>query len=131
MIKRELAIFLVVGSLTVLFDFLSYRGLASTGLLSTDWAKGFGFLAGTVFAYFANRFWTFNATAPARDSAMRFAVLYTTTLVANIAINRLALLMLSDNIHLAFLIATGVSAALNFLGMKLCVFKATEPPETA
>ncbi|MBM5461552.1 GtrA family protein [Pseudomonas sp. P66] len=129
MIRRELSIFLVVGSLTVLVDFLSYRGLVGTGIVTTDWAKGLGFLAGTIFAYFANRFWTFNAKVHARGSAIRFGVLYTVTLVANIAINRLALWMFAADIHLAFLLATGVSAALNFLGMKHFVFKVSEPKE--
>ena len=59
MIRRELAIFLVVGTLTVVIDFLTYRGLIWAQLLGVDSAKGIGFLTGTVFAYFANRFWTF------------------------------------------------------------------------
>ncbi|WP_194791197.1 GtrA family protein [Pseudomonas sp. UFMG81] len=119
--------FLVVGSLTVLVDFLSYRGLASAGWLPVDWAKGVGFLVGTVFAYFANRFWTFNAKVPAQGSVGRFVCLYACTLLANIAINRLALSTLGGIVPLAFVLATGVSAVLNFLGMKFFVFKTSSP----
>ena len=126
MIKRELAIFLIVGLLTVLIDFLAYRGLVITGLLSINIAKAAGFLTGTVFAYFANRFWTFNHKSHKAGTSWRFIVLYGFTLSANILINAFVLKMMDNTvvtIQVAFLLATIVSATLNFLGMKLFVFK--------
>ena len=163
MIKRELAIFLIVGTLTVMIDFLTYRGLVWAQLLGVDSAKGLGFLTGTVFAYFANRFWTFGHKAHAVGSAWRFIILYSLTLVANVQVNSLLITclpiqlpvlldmlkaaiqlimidqpiyeevngMLNKLLHqeitiqIAFLIATITSAALNFIGMKLFVFKTT------
>jgi putative flippase GtrA len=163
MIKRELAIFLVVGTLTVMIDFLTYRGLVWAQLLGVDSAKGLGFLTGTVFAYFANRFWTFGHKAHAVGSAWRFIILYSLTLAANVLVNSLLisclpiqlpvlvdmlkeatqLIMIDQPIYvpvndmlnkllnkeitiqIAFLIATITSAALNFIGMKLFVFKTT------
>lgn len=133
MIRRELAIFLVVGSLTVLVDFLAYRSLVWMELMGIDMAKATGFIVGTLFAYFANRIWTFGHTAHAPGSAWRFAVLYTITLGANVWVNALALALLgkvAQAVLLAFLFATGVSASLNFLGMKLFVFKARPVVET-
>jgi putative flippase GtrA len=130
MIKRELSIFLVVGSLTVLVDYLSYRSLVWSGLLGVDIAKATGFLVGTVFAYFANRIWTFGHKSHAPGSAWRFTVLYAATLGANVFVNALALAVLADvtaAIQMSFLLATGVSATLNFLGMKLFVFKSPPP----
>lgn len=124
MIKRELSVFLVVGALTVLIDFASYRGLVLFGV-GVDVAKAVGFLTGTLFAYFANRFWTFGHRAHRPGSAWRFVVLYASTLGANVAINATALSWLSGSgsaVQLAFVLATGVSAALNFLGMKYFVF---------
>jgi putative flippase GtrA len=126
MIRRELAIFLIVGCLTVLLDFLSYRGLIWSGLLGTSSAKAVGFLVGTVFAYFANRAWTFRQTVHAPGSAWRFFLLYAVTLAANVSVNAAALaLMFGVGIALqaAFVLATGVSTILNFLGMKFFVFK--------
>ena len=125
MIRRELAIFLIVGSLTVLVDFLAYRSLVWIDLLGIDLAKAAGFLTGTVFAYFANRFWTFSHKVHAPGSAWRFAILYAATLGANVFVNSLGLSLLSDIsavVEISFLFATGVSACLNFLGMKLFVF---------
>lgn len=126
MIKRELAIFLFVGTLTVLIDFVSYRSLVVFEVMAIDMAKATGFLIGTLFSYFTNRFWTFGQKRHLPGSAWRFAVLYASTLGANVLINSLALKLFADEnwpIQLAFLVATGVSASLNFLGMKFFVFR--------
>ena len=130
MIRRELGIFLVVGSLTVLIDYLTYRSLTWGQFLAVDTAKGAGFVTGTVFAYIANRFWTFGHKQHAAGSTWRFALLYAVTLSTNIGINALALNALnalSGAVQFAFLIATAVSATMNFVGMKSFVFKAAEP----
>ena len=126
MIKRELVIFLIVGASTVLVDFMTYRGLIEFQVMEVDMAKATGFLVGTLLAYFANRFWTFGHKSHIPGSAWRFSALYASTLGANVLINALALKLLSDTavaFQLAFLLATGVSACLNFLGMKIFVFR--------
>jgi putative flippase GtrA len=163
MIRRELGIFLIVGTLTVVIDFLTYRGLIWAQLLGVDSAKGMGFLIGTVFAYFANRFWTFGHKAHAIGSVWRFIAVYSLTLAANVLVNSFLInwlpaylptlldqliaaskdISVYDNhfiqmdiifskilskeggIQTAFLVATLTSATLNFIGMKLFVFKTT------
>ena len=133
MLKRELPAFLVVGLLTVLLDFLTYRSIIWIGLFGADLAKATGFLIGTLFAYFSNRFWTFGHKPHAPGSQWRFALLYTATLGANVFVNSRALLIFGGTatvIQTAFLLATGVSACLNFLGMKMFVFKIRSLPET-
>ena len=132
MIKRELAIFLIVGVSTVIVDFISYRGLIGFQVMEVDMAKAAGFLVGTLFAFFANRFWTFGHNPHVPGSVWRFSALYASTLGANVLTNALVLKLLADMaiaIQLAFLLATGVSACLNFLGMKLFVFKPIPAPE--
>ena len=132
MIRREITVFLIVGTLTVLIDFLTYRLLLWQGVLGIDISKGISFLVGTMFAYFANCFWTFGYKAGSARSATRFVLLYSLTLSANVAINALILKVLGGVpgvFYLAFMIATGASAALNFVGMKLFVFR-TAPPRT-
>ena len=126
MLKRELAIFLVVGASTVLVDYLSYLGLVGVGVMEIDMAKATGFLIGTLFAYFANRFWTFGQKPHFPGSEWRFTILYASTLGVNVLINSLTLMLLADEIAaipLAFFVATGVSASLNFIGMRLFVFR--------
>ncbi|MCI9875261.1 MULTISPECIES: GtrA family protein [Pseudomonas] len=127
MILRELKAFLIVGILTVLIDFLTYRAIVWTAWLDIDMAKAAGFLAGTVFAYFANKKWTFDQREHAPGSAWRFIPLYAITLGANVWVNSMCLSLLHSlpgSIQMSFLFATAMSAALNFLGMKLYVFKA-------
>jgi putative flippase GtrA len=126
MISRELRIFLVVGMLTVLLDYSTYHGLLSIEAMPVRLAKGAGFLAGTIFSYVANRLWTFGTHRPQEGSLIRFATLYALTLGANVMINDAALYLLSSfpaAKQIAFVIATGVSAVLNFVGMKWFVFK--------
>jgi putative flippase GtrA len=123
---RELAIFLLVGTCSVLVDFVSYRGLIFFKIVSVDIAKATGFLAGTLFAYFAHRFWTFGEKPHNLGSAWRFSVLYASSLVVNVMINAYSLKLLADAaaaVQLAFLIAAGLSACFNFMGMKFLVFK--------
>jgi len=131
MIKRELAFFLVVGASAVLIDLIVYRGLIGYQVIQVDMAKATGFLVGTLFAYLANRFFTFGHKAHVPGSAWRFSALYASTLCANVLINAFALTMLADvgAILYAFMLATGVSACINFLGMKFFVFRQSQALE--
>lgn len=132
MIKREFGVFLIVGSMTVMFDFATYRSLVWTGAVGIDFSKAIGFLVGTLFAYFANKIWTFGRQTYAPGSLVRFMLLYTITLCINVLVNAGCLMLfstLSIAIQTAFLIATAISAALNFLGMKFLVFKTSSRPE--
>jgi putative flippase GtrA len=124
--RREFIIFLIVGSFTTLVDFITYRSLIWIDFTTIDIAKGLGFLTGTVFAYLANKLWTFGHKEHAAGSAYRFAFLYGTTLTTNVMANNLILTLLNKNIwaiQIAFFISTGISAVLNFIGMKLFAFK--------
>ena len=126
MIRYEIAVFLIVGTLTVLIDLLTYRLFLWSGAFGVDISKGVGYLVGTSFAYIANRIWTFGYKRHVARSIMRFVLLYSLTLSANVAINALTIKVLdrvSGVFYLAFLTATATSAALNFIGMKLFVFR--------
>jgi putative flippase GtrA len=123
-VYKELTVFLGVGLTAVGIDFVSYKILVLlTG--SFDISKCISFVVGAIFAYFANRAWTFGHVQRQPDSWYRFVVLYMFALAANVLVNRFALSMLADyawRVRGAFILATGVSAAINFIGMKLFVF---------
>lgn len=126
MIKREFMVFLIVGASTALIDFITYRGLIQLQAIDVDMAKATGFVIGALFAYFANRFWTFGHKPNTVGSPFRFIVLYLSTLCANVIMNALSLKLIANkaaSFQLAFLLATGISASLNFLGMKFFVFR--------
>ena len=127
MIHRQLGIFLLVGLGTVAVDFVVYHALLWLGMTISP-AKLLSFLTGTVFAYFANRRWTFQNPSPARGRIARFGVLYGGTLACNVFVNAVVLSFFKNLLdatiafNLAFCVATGVSAVLNFIGMKYWVF---------
>ncbi len=125
MIQKEIRTFLVVGTLTVCVDFLFYQLFLRSEFLPVPLAKALGFIAGTVFAYFANRYWTFQHRSPTAQSVVRFYVLYGLTLLVNVMTNALIIKALPNvdvAVHLAFIVATGLSAILNFVGLKMFVF---------
>jgi putative flippase GtrA len=124
--KRDLVIFLFVGSLTVLVDFISYMGLVWSNLLQLNGAKTVSFLTGTIFAYYANRYWTFRRAESVAGSWWRFSILYAATLGVNVISNSITLAAMNNSklaVPIAFVLATGLSAALNFAGMKFFIFK--------
>lgn len=69
-----------------------------------------------------NRFFTFSHAVFEDGSIYRFLMVYVLALVLNVTINGLMLIIYSS-IVCSFLVATGFSAAFNFIGMKLYVFK--------
>ena len=129
MIKKELSVFLIVGISTVLVDYIFYQGMVTLQYASTDIAKTFSFIVGTLFAYGANRFWTFSHKEIANNSVLKFLLLYSVSLSANVFINSQFLEFLGSfdyEVLISFFFATGVSSTLNFIGMKFIVFKSTK-----
>lgn len=125
MIGRQARIFLVVGVATVLIDYAIYSLLVFLGG-GVALSKGVGFCSGTIFSYFANKRWTFGGSASGGKSFIVFGILYLTTLLVNIVVNQLVLGLVGtsqNGMLIAFVVATGVSAVLNFLGMKFLVFR--------
>lgn len=119
--RTQLLRFLVVGSSAVATDFLSYFFLLN--LLSHAPAKTISFILGTIVAYVFNKYWTFEQPRRDRTEIIRFIILYSMTLGANVLVNQIALYLFPSLILLAFLAATGTSTILNFIGQKWWVFK--------
>lgn len=125
-LKSETGRFLLVGSTSVLIDFIIYLCLLIVFGLGTGLSKGIGFSGGALFAYFANRGFTFNSSTKGLFVFLLFCTLYITTLSVNIATNELGLSFFgkgSFGIGLSLFIATGLSALLNFIGMKYFIFR--------
>jgi putative flippase GtrA len=127
LLNRERVTFLGVGISAVLIDYGVYFSLLSLAQGSVDIAKALGFLSGAVFAYWANRKFTFQHEVDNRHSLWRFCLVYALSLFGNIALNNLSLGLLADLAYgfiMSFVIATGFSAVFNYLGMKFFVFRA-------
>lgn len=128
--------FLLVGGTTVLIDAAIYTLLGALGV-EYGIAKTISFLLGAVFAYFANWRFTFGGRRN-RWSEVLFVVVYLCALGINVLLNDLVRAFDPGSALLAvvaFLVATGVSAVWNFVGMSLFVFRrpgaqVTGGPET-
>ena len=119
-VKKELKRFLVAGISAVGTDLVTYYILLN--FLSNDVAKTISFLLGTVVAFVINKYWTFEKHEKSYKEMMKFGILYSLTLGANVMTNNIVL-EYTSLIFLAFLVATGVSTVLNFIGQKFWVFK--------
>lgn len=117
--RRELLRFLIAGSSAVAVDGGTYAVLLR---YFSHWpSKMTSFILGSIVAFLLNKYWTFEKPEPSGPEVIRFAVLYTTTLLANTLVNSGAL-WLTNQVFLSFLLATGTSTVLNFLGQKFWVF---------
>jgi putative flippase GtrA len=124
---RSLLRFALVGGTAVVLDAVAYVLLHQAGV-PVDVAKGVSFLIGAVFAYFANWRFTFGARRGPWSEVL-FVVVYALALALNVAANAAVRAWLgtsSTDATVAFLVATGLSAAWNFVGMSLFVFRQEE-----
>ncbi|MFK5949590.1 MAG: GtrA family protein [Methylococcales bacterium] len=121
MIKKELLRFLVAGFSAVGTDASTYAFMLKW--LDEPLAKGISFILGSIVAFIINKYWTFESASLSMSEIFRFGVLYLFTLFVNVTVNQSVLLIESEYLLFAFLMATGASTILNFLGMKFWVFR--------
>lgn len=121
LIKKELKRFIVAGICAVTTDLLLYYFLLM--YLTHDISKGISFLIGTVVAYIINKYWTFEKQEKSYREIFQFGILYSFTLGANVSVNKIVLDLSNNTIILGFILATGVSTILNFVGQKWWVFR--------
>ena len=119
-IKKELKRFLVAGLSAVGTDLVMYYILLN--FMPHDISKAISFLLGTVVAFVINKYWTFEKHEKSYKEMLKFGILYSLTLGTNVMTNKM-ILEYTSLVFLAFLVATGVSTVLNFIGQKWWVFK--------
>ncbi len=118
---------------------------AISGLHWNDVYKGLGFMTGTFVTYNLNKYWTWRTSDRNNKRLLNFGLLYLVSFVINILINKWglhtfkddeisviftnheavsnSLLAFKTDKLFAFILATGVSSVVNFLGQKIWVFK--------
>jgi putative flippase GtrA len=113
--------FIITGVSAVLIDFGTYFLLIN--IIGYDLAKTISFVFGSVFSFIFNKLWTFEKKVFLFSEVIKFSILYSFTLILNVFVNKIILLIDYSFLILAFLMATFVSASVNFLGQKFIVFK--------
>ena len=118
---KEVLRFLVGGGTAVVVDFCIYRLLLLFSW-NMDVAKMISFICGAGVGFIINKFWTFERKQFMIKEVLKYVALYTCTGVINAIVNRCTLSIINIQI-IGFLVATGVSTVLNFLGQKYVVFE--------
>jgi gtrA family protein len=118
---KEVLRFLVGGGTAVVVDFCVYRLLLLFSW-NMDIAKMISFICGAGVGFIINKFWTFERKQFMIKEVLKYVALYTCTGVINAIVNRCTLSIINIQI-MGFLVATGVSTVLNFLGQKYVVFE--------
>tara|TARA_Y100001001_G_scaffold154994_1_gene170322 strand:- start:377 stop:811 length:435 start_codon:yes stop_codon:yes gene_type:complete len=119
--NSEIIKFIVVGVLAVLIDGTTYALMVRALGFEQGLSKRVSFILGSIWAFFANKRYTFNSPAPARKEIILFSILYITTYFVNGWIHDITW-KISDMDWLSFLTATAASTAINYLGQKFVVF---------
>jgi len=120
----QLVRFAVVGIFSAAVDYGVYQLMLHLGL-PTYGARAISFVVGTATAYALNRRWAFQVSGGARRAA-GFALLYSTTFFVILAVNALALVALPEawwKLTLAWAISQGVGTVVNFVMLRLVVFR--------
>jgi len=124
-ISKELKYFFIIGLVTVLIDYSTYQSLIFFES-NISIAKSIGFALGTIFSFIANRNITFNVKNNFFGHLIKFSMLYFTSMMFNVFVNSISLgLFINSNlkVQISFILATIISATINFVGMKYFVFK--------
>ena len=125
-LRSELLRFLVVGGIAVALDAASYWALMRFGGLSPVWAKRVSFGIGSVWAFFANKYFTFAVRELRASEPVLFVIVYIGGWFLNSVTHDLVLGWFGLK-WFAFLAATGVSTCSNFIGQKFLVFRRKSP----
>lgn len=88
-------------------------------------AKGISFTCGGVVAYFLNKHWTFAQKEKSNSEVSRFIIANGCALVVNVGTNNLILAVNSENVFIALITATSITAVFSYVIFKFWVFKIT------
>ncbi|HEY9677353.1 MAG TPA: GtrA family protein [Drouetiella sp.] len=129
--KAEFFRYLVAGFSAVGTDLVTYW--LCLGWIGPSPAKAASFLSACCVAYAMNKFYTFKAQSHSWIEISKFIGLYATTFLLNVAVNK-GVIMLAPQLNpyltpyayqMGWLMATGVSTIVNYLGQKFWVFRKT------
>ena len=118
---KETMKFVVGGTSAVLTDFGTYYLLLYLGVC-VAYAKWISYILGAIVGFLINKIWTFESKKFKFNEVWKYIVLYLISAVANTLVNQAVLYFTGVKI-IAFLVATGFSTIMNFLGQKFIVFQ--------
>lgn len=118
---KELFRFLIGGGCAVITDCAVYYMLLCYGIGTAE-SKLSGFVTGSLVGFTINRIWTFKSHGAVPLQLIKYTLLYICSAFFNTVTNEITIKYISV-IWFAFLLATGVSTVINYLGQKYFVFR--------
>ena len=126
MILRQGALFLINGSIAVLISFIIYTTLMFALNISLIWANLIGCLSALLYGFIAHKITTFQSKENySVKLILKYFLLYSITIPSHIVINWNLVNFFEYNIQLAYVIATLVTALINFIALKFIIFTKT------
>jgi putative flippase GtrA len=119
--SKNFILFLIIGIITVGIDYQVYIFLYNN-FFDNAISKCISFLTGTLFSFFANKNYNYKIKGNVYKYLFYFLLLYLVSMLLNVFINKNLLLIFSNylfRIQISFLVATMISATINYLGMNL------------
>jgi putative flippase GtrA len=123
-LKEDSFRFVVVGVSAVAIDFTLYMWLVAIDV-PTYLSRGISYFITLLYAYFLNTYYAFKIGEITWSLFFRYWSLYGLVLTFNILLNEALLLLFNKEqsaIVVIYLFVTGVSAIMNFFGLKHYVF---------
>jgi putative flippase GtrA len=121
MLKKQLAIYLVIGLLLVLLDFCIFRILRDFGF-AQNLSKTISVTTIVIASYFFNAKFTFQSKL-SRKSLIVFIFIYAISIFINVIIFSMTINFLAFNQGIAVFTASAVCAVFNFFMQKKFVFQ--------
>ncbi len=116
--------FLVTGGLSTIINYACFWGLYTLEVCSYIWASIFGYTVGLIFGYFLNKFWTFEAKSRHDlQEIIKYITVYIISLIISTGVLYLLVEYLGVDPKIGQVGAIMVSTILNFIGLKIFVFK--------
>ena len=122
--KRKVFRFVLVGVSAVAIDFTIYIWLVEVGT-PTYFSRGISYFTTLLYAYFANTYYAFRVNYVSWNIFSKYCLLYVSVLFFNVLLNEKLLLIFGKEYYslvIIYVFVTGVSAVINFIGLKQYVF---------
>ena len=120
-LAKQIVRFVACATLATLTDGIAYYLLLT--ILPYSAAKGCSFMLCATVAFHLNKRFTFAQKTIDKGTIGRFSLLYSATFFVNVAVNKLALMIMPTLTLVCFAAAATMTMLCNFLGQKFFVFR--------
>jgi len=123
--SKKVVRFAIVGGLSTLLNYGGFYCLLTFLGLHYLYASSFGFIVGVLFGYFLNKYWSFEYNGGGRFLFIKYFCVYLFSLGTCLLFLYFTVSALGLNPVLMNLFSIALSTVMNFINLRLWVFKTT------